>query len=114
MKIKYRVKTHQDFQKVIHENKTLSNRCFVCYYKVNDIDHARIGISASKKLGNAVVRNKIRRQIRMMAKDVINFDKNIDYCIIVKKAYLSNDYATNLNELSILINKINRRIENEI
>lgn len=114
MKIKYRVKSHQDFQSVIHENKTLSNRCYVCYYKVNELDHARIGISTSKKLGNAVIRNKIRRQVRMIAKEIINFDKNIDYCIIVKKAYLSNDYATNLNELSILINKINRRIENEI
>ena len=90
MKVKYRVKTHEDFQEVIKAKQTVSNRIYVLYYKKNNLDHSRVGISASKKLGNAVVRNKIRRQIRMMAKEVIDFDFSIDYCIIVRKTYLDN------------------------
>lgn len=106
MKIKYRVKTHQDFQKVIRENKSVANRCFVMYYKQNEIGHARVGISTSKKLGNAVVRSTIRRQVRVMLKEVINFETSCDYCVIVRKSYLNNNFATNLNELSNLIKKI--------
>jgi ribonuclease P protein component len=113
MKIKNRVKSHQDFQKVIHHNISLANRCYVVYFKKNDLNYARIGISASNKLGNAVVRNKIRRQIRMMCQNVINFDKSIDCCIIVRKFYLLNTYEENQKELSILIDKIYRRVENE-
>ena len=114
MKVKFRVKTHEDFQSVIKESKTVSNRIFVLYYKKNNLDHSRVGISASKKLGNAVIRNKIRRQVRMMAKEVINFDFPIDYCIIVRKTFLNEKFASNQKELSILIEKANRRIKNEI
>lgn len=114
MKVKYRVKTHEDFQEVIKEKKTVSNRIYVLYYKKNELNHSRVGISSSKKLGNAVTRNKIRRQIRMMAQQVINFDNSIDYCIIVKKSYLEQTFEDNKKELSILIEKANRRIKNEI
>ena len=114
MKVKYRVKTHEDFQEVIKEKKTVSNRIYVLYYKKNELNHSRVGISSSKKLGNAVTRNKIRRQIRMMAQQVINFENSIDYCIIVKKSYLEQTLEDNKKELSILIEKANRRIKNEI
>ena len=93
--------------------QTVSNRIYVLYYKKNNLDHSRVGISASKKLGNAVVRNKIRRQIRMMAKEVIDFDFSIDYCIIVRKTYLDNTFEDNQKELSLLIEKVIRRIKNE-
>lgn len=114
MKIKYRVKSHEDFQEVIKEKKTLSNRIYVIYYKKNQLNHSRVGISTSKKLGNAVIRNKVRRQIRMMSQEVINFENSVDYCIIVRKIYLDGKYEENKKELSILIEKINRRIKNEI
>ena len=114
MKVKYRVKTHEDFQEVIKEKKTVSNRIYVLYYKKNELNHSRVGISSSKKLGNAVTRNKIRRQIRMMAQQVINFENSIDYCIIVRKSYLEQTFEDNKKELSILIEKANRRIKNDI
>lgn len=114
MKVKYRVKTHEDFQEVIKEKKTVSNRIYVLYYKKNELNHSRVGISSSKKLGNAVTRNKIRRQIRMMAQQVINFENSIDYCIIVRKQYLDETFESNQKELSILIEKAIRRIKNEI
>ena len=106
MKVKYRVKTHQDFQKVIHDNKKVSNQVFVLYYKKNEFDYARVGISASKKLGNAVVRSRIRRQVRVLAKELFDFEKNKDYVIIVRKKYLDNTYQQNYEELKILISKI--------
>ena len=114
MKVKYRVKTHEDFQEVIKEKKTVSNRIYVLYYKKNELNHSRVGISSSKKLGNAVTRNKIRRQIRMIAQQVINFENSIDYCIIVRKSFLETKFEDNKKELSILIEKVNRRIKNEI
>ena len=114
MKVKYRVKSHEDFQEVIKQKKTVSNRIYVLYFKKNELSHSRVGISTSKKLGNAVVRNKIRRQVRMMAQQIINFDNSIDYCIIVRKTYLDSSFEENKKELSILIEKVNRRIKNEI
>lgn len=106
MKVKYRVKSHQDFQKVIHDNKRVSNYNFVLYFKPNELEHARVGISTSKKLGNAVVRSTIRRQVRVMAREIFDFNKNKEYVIIVRKGYLDNSYQENYESLKKLVTKI--------
>lgn len=106
MKVKYRVKTHEDFQKIIHDNKKVSSLGYVIYFKKNEIDHSRVGISTSKRLGNAVVRNRIRRQVRVMARDIISLNQNMDYVIIVRNSYLSRTYQQNYAELLKLALKI--------
>ena len=47
----------------------VTSKCFAMYIKEKTGESSRIGISVSKKLGNAVVRNKIKRQIRMMCQE---------------------------------------------
>ena len=41
-----------------------ANSCLVLYARKNNADTNRVGITVSKKLGKAVVRNRIRRRIR--------------------------------------------------
>ena len=106
MKVKYRVKSHEDFQKVIRVNKKMSNQSYIIYFMKNEYGYARIGISTSKKLGNAVVRGRIRRQVRAMCQDVIDYSKSYDYCIIVRNGYLQQTFESNKSELSNLILKI--------
>ena len=77
----YRIKRKSDFQAIYKNGKSVANRQFVVYtYKNRDLKHFRLGISVSKKLGNAVTRNRIKRAIRenfkvhkqnIIAKDII-------------------------------------------
>ena len=77
----YRIKRNSDFQAIYKNGKSVANRQFVVYtYKNRDLKHFRLGISVSKKLGNAVTRNRIKRAIRenykvhkqnIIAKDII-------------------------------------------
>ncbi|WP_436860783.1 ribonuclease P protein component [Staphylococcus caeli] len=61
----YRIKKNSDFQFIYKKGKSVANRQFVVYTRVNaELEHFRLGISVSKKLGNAVVRNRIKRAIR--------------------------------------------------
>ncbi|EKU48166.1 ribonuclease P protein component [Staphylococcus massiliensis] len=61
----YRIKKNRDFQLIYRKGKSVANRQFVIYMRENpECDHFRLGISVSKKLGNAVVRNRIKRSIR--------------------------------------------------
>ena len=66
MKKTYRVKRNIDFQAIIKQKKSVASRQFVLYYAKNDFNHYRAGVSVSKKLGKAVERNKIKRQVREM------------------------------------------------
>ena len=108
MKKEYRLKKNEDFQKVIKQKKSFANKVFVIYYKVND-DHLRAGLSVSHKLGKAVVRNRIKRQVRAMVQDIFDKQLNLDVIIIVRYHFLEHTYQENLQQLENLYRKICRR-----
>lgn len=106
MKKKNRVRKHEEFQKVIHNGKKFTNQSYVLYTLKKKEEEARIGITLSKKMGNAVKRNLIKRQVRMMCQDLIDFEKcPNDAVIIVRFGYLSGDFEHNKNSLEKLFSK---------
>jgi ribonuclease P protein component len=102
MKKEFRVKKNEEFEKIITAGSRLTSRRFVLYYHPAAFDHDRIDISGDKKLGNAVERVRIRRQVRMMVQEIFDFHSGLDYIIIVRPGYLNSDFATNKNDLSVL------------
>ena len=65
MNKRQRIKKDKEFQLVFKKGKSFANRQFVvyCYRKERQAEF-RIGLSVSKKIGNAVTRNRIKRYIR--------------------------------------------------
>jgi len=57
-----RKKTH--FQEMYSVGKSYANRLVVLYIIPNTNQTRRIGFAAGKKLGNAVVRNRVKRLLR--------------------------------------------------
>ena len=55
-----------DFQYLRRDNRQISTKNLKVYYKksMNGSDQSRIGVSVSKKVGNAVVRNSVKRMLR--------------------------------------------------
>ena len=86
MKKEYRVKKSQDFDNIIRKKQSFANRQFVIYYQENKLDHMRLGISVSKKLGKAHERNKLKRYVRESFKTRKDFLKNYDIIIIARPA----------------------------
>lgn len=87
MKKKNRIKKNDEFQAVFQKGQSNANRQFVVYKLDKEKQpHFRIGLSVSKKIGNAVVRNRIKRMIRQSIielKDEIDSGK--DFVIIARK-----------------------------
>ena len=69
-----RIRKNEEFQAIIAKKHSSANRCFIIYYDLKKQENARVGISVSKKLGKAVQRNKIKRQLRMMISETIDFN----------------------------------------
>ncbi|MEZ7737452.1 ribonuclease P protein component [Gemella sanguinis] len=86
MKKEYRVKKSQDFDNIIRKKQSFANRQFVIYYQENKLDHMRLGISVSKKLGKAHERNRLKRYVRESFKTRKDLLKNYDIIIIVRPA----------------------------
>lgn len=65
MNKKYRIKKNKEFQHIFKKGRSFANRQLVIYYMfVPKQTHFRVGISVGKRIGNAVIRNRIKRYIR--------------------------------------------------
>lgn len=58
------LKTNSDFRRAYMRGKSYTNPALVSYVIKNRAGICRVGITASKKIGNAVQRNRARRVIR--------------------------------------------------
>jgi len=94
------VKEHSDFDNVINKGKSYKCKSYYIYYKDNGLDNSRFGLAVSKKIGHAFLRNRIKRQLRMIIGNNKNvFQKGMDYIIIVRKHVLDIDYNEMQDEL---------------
>ena len=58
------IKKKQDFKRVFSLGKSAADALFVVYAADNNLSFNRIGVSVSKKVGCAVVRNRVKRLVR--------------------------------------------------
>ena len=113
MKKERRIKKSEEFQSMIKNKKHVASNLFVIYYKQKEEEKNRVGISVSKKLGNAVVRNKLKRQVRMMVQEIGCLESDVDILILVRKAYLANTYDINKKGLETLVKKVKIRANSD-
>lgn len=93
MKKRYRIKKEQDFKLVFKKGKSYANRQFVVYLRDHpEVSHLRLGISVSKRLGNAVQRNKIKRRIRAFFQHHKGDLKAKEYVVIARNPVSGMDY----------------------
>ena len=87
MKFSESLKKSKDFQNVYNKGNSYANRLLVMYVLENHTDKNRLGISVSKKVGNSVSRNRIKRLIkenyRLLEKDI---KENNSLVILWKKS----------------------------
>lgn len=64
MKKENRLTRQEDFRAVYKNGRLIFGRYLAAHFLPIDNDEIKIGISVSKKVGNAVIRNRIKRRIR--------------------------------------------------
>ena len=105
MKKREIVKNSWEFEEIIKNGKCKKNKYYVIHYKDNNLIYARYGVSVSKKLGNAVFRNKYKRILRSI---IDNYKKNYinsrDYIIILRKEAIQKPYELLQKEFFALMN----------
>lgn len=85
MKKSYRVKSANDFSAIFSDGTSVANRRFVIYQLNQEKPHFRVGLSVSKKLGNAVMRNRIKRRLRHVLLAHRAHLKDVDFVVIARK-----------------------------
>lgn len=104
------IKKNQDFSRIIKKNKSYKTKQYIIYIERVNQDKYHFGISISKKIGNAVTRNKIKRQIKNII-DKKQYKNNFNCIIIVRKEFLKNEFINNEKILLDIFNKHNLYLE---
>ena len=76
MKKENRLLKNQDFKSVLDFKKCVSRETAAFYHKNNDLQHCRVGVSVSSKIGNSVVRHRIKRQVNSMLDKYVPVDED--------------------------------------
>ncbi len=93
MKFSESLKKNNDFQKVYRNGKSYANKYLVMYILENNTDRNRLGISASKKVGNSVVRHRVTRLVRESYRLHENiFNSGLDIVVVVRNSASSISY----------------------
>jgi len=64
VKKRYRIRENQHFQKIRRRGVSHSDKLLVICLLPNHLPYSRFGFSISSRIGNAVVRNQIKRRLR--------------------------------------------------
>ena len=101
------IKKNYDINSVINKRNMIKNKYFYIYKDRNNLNNYRFAICVSKKIGNAVNRNKIKRQIKdIIDKSNLVFNSNNDYVIIIRNEINNINYHEKKEKLISLISQI--------
>lgn len=88
------LKKNGEYLNVYHSGRSCANRYLILYVMKNGMDRTRIGISVSKKVGNSVVRHRIKRLIRESCR--LHYDRlqqGYDLVVIARKDAKGKNYS---------------------
>ena len=101
------IKNRSTFVHIRDQGNSIQSKSFnLQFLKDADLnDNIFVGFIATKKLGNAVIRNKAKRIMRELARKVIAKygKKNSYYVLIAKNSILKSDFAKLEFELKKII-----------
>ena len=79
------LRSNRDFQNVFKSGRSYANKYLVMYVSKNQLDGNRLGISVSKKVGNSVVRHRVKRLIKESYRLQENiFNSGLDIVVIAR------------------------------
>lgn len=106
MKKKNILRKSSEFDRIIHNTKSFCYKNYIIYVEKETKDDYHFGLSVGKKIGNAVVRNRIKRQLRAII-DEKCYQNGFNCIIIVKKGILNEDFISMKKNLHIALKKLN-------
>lgn len=93
MRKEQRLRRAKDFAAVRHEGRSWAEKLLVLAIRRNGLEVTRFGFIIGKRVGNAVLRNKIKRRLREISR-LADVQEGWDIVFIARSGASSADYQT--------------------
>lgn len=94
MRKQHRLRKSKDFAAARRQGRSWANRTLVLLARRNESADSRFGFSVSKRVGNAVVRNRVKRRLKEAARVELlpRMKSGWDFVVIARKDAADADY----------------------
>ncbi len=106
-----RLRKRGDFERAYKEGTKVVTRQLVLFARPNGATTSRLGVTATRKIGNAVIRNRARRLVREAYRKVrLGLPRGYDYVVVVRPPLLRE---RPVDLVPVLCDSIRRAVERQ-
>ncbi|MBI5199032.1 MAG: ribonuclease P protein component [Nitrospirae bacterium] len=81
-----RIRKGYEFKDIYKIGNAFRSDCLVLFVKKNNINYPRYGLSVGKKIGGAVIRNRVKRRLREIMRELLrSIQGGFDLVFVARK-----------------------------
>lgn len=101
-----RIKSGKDYKNIYKSGRRIAGKYIIVYIRKSNILYNRFGIVTSKKVGNAVKRNRVKRKIRAIARNNMDrLDAGNDIVIVCRQNTANAEFKLMEKDFLIVMGK---------
>jgi len=105
-----RLRHRHEFERVFQRGTKLVSTAFVWYLLPTPGPHSRLGLAVSKRVGKAVVRNRVKRYTReFFRRHKMQFDPPCDIVVVARRQAADLPYAESVQQFTLLLRRYLRQ-----
>lgn len=98
------VRKRVDFEAAYESGAKVNGRLMTMFVRINQREHARLGIAATRKIGNAVIRNRAKRLSRELFRSH-RPQAGLDIIVVPRRQFLDAPYPSLEREFTALLER---------